>query len=83
MSKNPSTPWVRFELLDTPAWRKTQTWEVVIASSGGLLGRVEWFSHWRRYVFVPVGGTSYDQSCLREIAAFVEARTASHRKARR
>jgi hypothetical protein len=45
------------------------------------LGRVYWWSHWRRYIFEPRG--VFDETCLRQIADFLETQTKEHRERRR
>lgn len=61
--------------------RKTSIWEVCSIQGGLSLGEVKWFAHWRQYTFWPAVGTIYDESCMREIADFVEAETKKHKAA--
>lgn len=57
---------------------KTQKWSVL--STGGVpLGEVKWTGPWRRYAFVPLFGTLFDATCLREAADFCEKMTTEHR----
>ena len=49
---------------------------------GVLLGRVQWWGRWRKYAFFPLGGTLYEPTCLRDIAAFIEAQMAERKAAR-
>ena len=56
---------------------KTKRW-VVSTKQGGELGRVQWFTNWRRYCFFPLPGTTYDANCLRDIADFCEQKTREH-----
>ena len=56
--------------------RKTRVWEV---RNTVLLGRVAWWSHWRRYTFWPEKATILDAACLREVADFLEARMAERK----
>jgi hypothetical protein len=37
-----------------------------------LLGIIEWFPKWRRYVFAPSSYTVFEQTCLRDIARFLD-----------
>ena len=67
--------------LENPG-RKTRRWELY-AENGGLLGYVEWFTRWRKYTFRPTttDTTWFEQTCLREIALFIEAQTKEHKAA--
>lgn len=58
--------------------QKTKRWTVE-SKDGVPLGTVAWFSHWRKYTFQPYGATIYEQTCLREVAEFIELRTKEHR----
>lgn len=71
---------IAFTHVGCSASGKTQIWAVW---SGNIrLGEVRWFATWRKYAFVPDGDTVYEQTCLRELAEFIEARTAAHKVAR-
>jgi hypothetical protein len=39
------------------------------------LGSILWNSGWRKYVFRPLAGTVYEETCLREISQFIEEET--------
>ena len=71
--------WIAFNRIEPIAGQKTEIWHVVTTRGDDLLGRVIWFWKWRKYVFAPQYGTVYEQDCLRDIAAFVDARTAEQR----
>lgn len=58
---------------------KTFTWIVEPKDGGGLLGIVKWFSRWRKYSFYPEPRCLFEQTCLREIAEFIEDRTREQR----
>ena len=79
--------WIRFVEVPVPD-RRTRCWRVETKGVVGvLLGGVEWYTGWRKYVFEPVGGSdgvsgvAFEEVCLRDIAAFIEARTREHRDA--
>lgn len=57
----------------------TQRWEVVRRDSGTLLGRIQWFGAWRKYCFSPCYPTTFDASCLQDIATFCEGHTNIHK----
>lgn len=47
---------------------------------GSKLGEIRWFGRWWCYAFFPEAGTVFEQACLRDIAAFAEARTVEWRE---
>lgn len=62
-----------------PAKPKTRTWHVFSRHTSDLLGEILWFGRWGKYCFFPCSNTLYEQDCLRDLAAFVEARTREHK----
>jgi len=58
---------------------KTKVW-AVLSKDGGQIGTVCWYGPWRKYCFVPMDGTVFEQVCLREIAQFCENATRQHRE---
>ena len=56
----------------------TTRWTVA-SKRGAALGVVRWFSHWRKYGFVPEPNCVFEQVCLRDIAQFIEERTREHK----
>jgi hypothetical protein len=60
--------------------RKTNIYEV-LTKDNYLLGRIEWYSRWRKYCFYPSDGTLYEETCMREISQFIEEETLAQRKA--
>lgn len=75
--------WIQFRLSVTPAPRKTRVWDVLSKDGTENLGYVSWAGNWRRYAFTPSKGTYFEQECLRDIAAFLEARTREWREGRK
>lgn len=61
--------------------RKTNIYEVYAKGDNFLLGRIAWYSRWRKYVFEPSANTIYEETCMREIAQFIEEETSAQRKA--
>ncbi len=57
----------------------TKIWDVV---SGGYIGKVSWYGPWRKYCFYPNDNSLYDQTCLREVADFLETETRRHKDGR-
>lgn len=71
--------WLRVELEPIVPGAKT-TSSIVFAREGGArLGRVSWYSPWRRYVFAPEADTIFEEDCLRDIATFVAVMTEEQR----
>ncbi len=61
---------------------KTAIWITTAKDGDIVLGRVTWHAPWRKYIFEPVSNysTVYEQTCLREIAEFVEQLTKDHKE---
>jgi len=59
--------------------RKTKTW--VVANGDYILGTIKWFAKWRKYSFYPRDDepTVYEQTCLRDIASFIETKTKEYK----
>lgn len=62
--------------------RKTKSWYVNTKRGGDRLGDIKWFGPWRKYCFEATPWSGFEEICLREIAAFLEARTREHKVAR-
>jgi len=74
--------YVHFDYSRASVSGATSIWSVVAVADGALLGVVSWFGRWRCYAFSPRPDTVYERTCLRDIAAFCEQKTAEHRKAK-
>lgn len=74
------TRWLQFFDFGLSDSGKTRRWTVRVKESGDILGEIRWFGRWRRYAFFPGPGTVFEQDCLRDLAAFCEARMAERRK---
>lgn len=59
---------------------KTKRFGVFAKDGRSPLGEISWFGRWRRYTFKPFAGTVYEQQCLRDIAAFCELQTKTHKE---
>lgn len=52
--------------------KKTKRWVINSASgSGDLLGWIEFFPAWRKYVWSMAGGVVFDISCTEEVVKFL------------
>lgn len=52
---------------------KTMVIAVVNIKSGEELGRIEWYTQWRQYCFMPYGMTVWNSTCLQDIQNFITA----------
>lgn len=70
---------ITFTELPQDPKKKTKVWEIYTKDDNILLGRVGWFTSWRKYCFSPIIKQGeyqvYEQQCLRDIADFVEEQT--------
>lgn len=69
---------IDFTLREMSPSGRTGIWDV-LTKQGGTLGEVKWYSRWRKYSFFPGDGCLFEQTCLREIADFIEERTKEQR----
>ena len=60
---------------------RTYRWQV-LGARGDVLGWISWFARWRQYCFDPRESTTYNNLCLRDLAAFIERVNSEHRAAR-
>ena len=58
---------------------KTKRWAIQTAE-GFNLGWVSWYGPWRKYTAQFLQGASFDPTCLREIADFIESKTREHKE---
>ena len=70
--------WIRFVEQPVPRGAKTRRWTVETLK-GVEIARIQWYPGWRKYVFVPGYPTDWEEDCLRDVAAFIEQRTAEHK----
>lgn len=59
---------------------KTSVWECRNNRSGSVLGIVKWYSQWREYCYFPYECSLYNDSCLNDIANFLNKITRAHKK---
>lgn len=57
---------------------KTHRW-VVVGNTGDDLGVVHWLGAWRQYTFRADKGITFNDGCLRDLAAFLGEQTKAHR----
>ena len=60
---------------------KTKTWKVQNRENLTILGTISWFGRWRKYVFEPKPDMVFEETCLRDIAQFIQQETTYQRKA--
>jgi hypothetical protein len=73
-------PWIKFAEVDLKDGRKTKVWAVMTLDRTNCLGRVGWFSPWRRYCYFPHPNTVYEEDCLELIAQWCKAKTKEHKE---
>jgi hypothetical protein len=73
--------YIDFRLHGLSATGKTKTWVVQNRENGTILGRINWFGRWRKYVFEPKPDMVFEETCLRDIAQFIQQETTYQRKA--
>lgn len=63
---------------------KTYVWRVVAKIDNVTLGNISWFGRWNKYVFEPNNELAliFEETCLRDIAAFCEFQSQQQRKRR-
>ena len=71
--------WIKFKITPRLPGRKTDIWFIETKDGNTTLGLVKWYSHWRKYCFIPAEDTIFEQDCLRDIASFIEDQTKLHR----
>jgi hypothetical protein len=71
--------YVRFGELGTSASGKTKIWSVKNTTSDFQVGRIVWYSNWRKYVFEPAANCLFDIGCLTEIVDFIKTATMEHK----
>jgi hypothetical protein len=67
--------WIKFVERPVRAGLVTKEWAVAAKPWGDILGIINWYQRWRKYVFEPQPYTIYEQDCLRDIATFCESQT--------
>lgn len=72
--------WIYFQERPNPN-KRTKVWFVRAKENDAVLGQIGWFTSWRKYAFHPAYNvhTFFEQACLRDIADFIETKTAEHR----
>jgi hypothetical protein len=60
---------------------KTKQWIVQNRENQTVLGHITWFGRWRKYVFEPDEDMVFEETCLRDIAQFIQQETTYQRKA--
>lgn len=76
--KKKNGTWIEFVPLEPKP--KTKCWLVLNTQFRCSLGRISWHGPWRKYCFFPEAETVFEQTCLHEIAAFIDAETEAHKQ---
>lgn len=51
---------------------KTKVYSITSKQGGDSLGRIAWFSNWRKYTFWTECNNIFDSKCLKEITDFMD-----------
>lgn len=63
---------------------KTRRWYVWSKHDRAtIIGTIEWFGKWRKYVFCPQPSTIYEEVCMRELSQFIVNATMLHRESKK
>lgn len=73
--------YIDFRLHGLSATGKTKTWKVQNRENLTILGTISWFGRWRKYVFAPDADMVFEETCMRDIAQFIQQETTYQRKA--
>ena len=65
------------------AGRKTCYYTIHSKSSGGLLGRIQWYGAWRQFCFFPEPGSLWNAGCLADIQTFIDRLMRERKEARK
>ena len=60
--------------------RKTEVWDVINKTTEEPIARIEWYSHWRQYVFFPEPNTVFDDGCLEAILEKIKGLNIEHKE---
>lgn len=72
--------WITFREVVTKPGRVTRVFECRTNEGNDFLGCIRWYSPWRRYCFMPASSVLvFEQTCLRDIATFLDALTEERR----
>ena len=63
--------YLEFEERGTSESGLTKRWVVFSSANNTVLGWINWKAGWRKYTFSPMTETTFDASCLNEIASFL------------
>lgn len=72
--------WIRIDKLPPREDRKTDAFEVWSIYENTSLGIIKWKANWRKYAFFPYVQTCFEQTCMRDIADFIEKETKQYKK---
>lgn len=57
---------------EVPNEGKNRRFEILASKTQTVLGRIDYFHSWKKYVFMPAFQTLYDVVCLDEISEFIK-----------
>jgi len=73
--------WIKIMEIGTSKTGKTKIFEVVTNEEKmQILGYIKWDGPWRKYTFQPTPDTKFEETCMRDIADFIQEQTKQHKK---
>lgn len=63
---------------EVPYEGKTKRWEVK-NSMALIIGWIQWWSPWRKYVYQPIPKLVLDEKCMRQVSDFIQTETHKHK----
>ena len=61
---------------------KTDVYDVLSKSSGGVLGHIKWYGLWRQYCFFPSPQCVFNNVCMNDIVKFIKDLMDKRKRAR-
>lgn len=74
---------IKFSEIDLRDGRVTKAWAVMTNDGAACLGRVAWYSPWRKHCFFPSNQTLFEEDCLRRISFFIVTATEERKRERK
>ena len=65
-----------------PVGRKTRDYPIVNKKSGGMIGTIYWYGHWRQFCFEASQSTVWSAECLKHLQEAVAVAKAHHQESK-
>ncbi len=70
--------YIEFQKMPRIKGRTTDRWSVVNKKHSIILGRIEWYSPWRQYIFTCLPDCVFSAGCFQDICEFIGEQKAEH-----